>query len=141
MQADEVPEAVAQQMLEEMIEKKSAGAPVVKQVMKSLANHRAAVRVNELLNKSLFLDVEADPAKREDPVSQERLEGLLNTTYELFCIEPSLVARMLPNLHADLQCTNPDRRRAFTALTAQLLAHQRPDASGRVTGLLLRSLI
>ena len=61
-------------------------------------------------------------------ISQERLEGLLCATYELYCIQPSLVSRVLPNLLADLQNANPDRRRATTAVIGQILAHQQSVA-------------
>ena len=116
-----------EKLLEEMIEKKSAGAAMVRQVLTRLANHRAAIQVNDFVNKSLFF--EASPDKPQE-LSQERLEGLLQASYELYCIEPALVARVLQNLNADLQRANPNRRRAITALVAQLLAHREP--SGQV---------
>ena len=101
---------------------------MVRQVLSNFTtfkSQRVALPLNDLLNKSLFLS-EDDQAE----LSQDRLEGLLNATYELYCIHPSLVVRVLPNLHADLQCAKPDRRRAITAFIAQLLAHQHTDSSG-----------
>ncbi|OLP88562.1 Sister chromatid cohesion protein PDS5-like A [Symbiodinium microadriaticum] len=128
LEADEVPQAVLEQLLEEIVERKSPGAAMVRQVLSNFTtfkSQRVALPLNDLLNKSLFLS-EDDQAE----LSQDRLEGLLNATYELYCIHPSLVVRVLPNLHADLQCAKPDRRRAITAFIAQLLAHQHTDSSG-----------
>ena len=127
-EADEVPEAVLEQLLEEIVERKSPGGAMVRQVLTNFTNfknQRVALPLNDLLNKSLFLSQD-DQAE----LSQDRLEGLLNVTYELYCIHPSLVVRVLPNIHADLQCVKPDRRRAITAFIAQLLAHQHVDSSG-----------
>ncbi|CAE7593276.1 Pds5a [Symbiodinium sp. CCMP2456] len=135
LEADEVPQAVLEQLLEEIVERKSPGAAMVRQVLSNFTtfkSQRVALPLNDLLNKSLFLSEDG-----QAELSQDRLEGLLNATYELYCIHPSLVVRVLPNLHADLQCAKPDRRRAITAFIAQLLAHQHTDSSGVSCGMAL----
>ena len=125
-QADEIPTKALSELLEELMHvKRSACAGLVRRVLGGLAQRSAALPVNDYLNKALFADgMEPKPGDKTGyNMSQERLEGLLCATYELYSIQPSLVARVLPNLQADLQNANPDRRRATTAVIGQILAH------------------
>ncbi|CAJ1417138.1 unnamed protein product [Effrenium voratum] len=116
-EADEIPRPALEALLEELTaDRKASAAGLVRRVLGGLACRSAALPINDFMNKALFADG-AD-------MSQERLEGLLCAAYELFAIEPALVARVVPNLQADLQCASPDRRRAVTALVGQLLAHR-----------------
>lgn len=118
------------ELLEELIidQKKAAqnATGLVRRVLAGLATKSAAVHINDYLNKALFAEVATEHKGAKQMgynLSQERLEGLLYATYELYSIHPSLVARVLPNVQADLKNANPDRRRATTAVIGQILAH------------------
>ena len=130
-EADELPQSVLSGLLEELMQlKRSACAGLVRRVLAGLAQRTAALPVNDYMNKALFADMPKKGDKTGYNMSQERLEGLLCATYELYSIQPSLVARVLPNLQADLQNANPERRRATTAVIGQILAHgEAPMAS------------
>ena len=131
LQADEIPKNALADLLEELIvdQKKAAqnAMGLVRRVLGGLATKSAAAPINDYVNKALFAEDEQKGAKQVQALgynmSQDRLEGLLCATYELYSIHPSLVARVLPNLQADLQNPNPDRRRATTAVIGQILAH------------------
>lgn len=131
-QADEIPKKALGELLEELIidPKKAAqhATGLVRRVLSGLATQSAAATINDYVNKALFAEME-EPKQRIGEVQvggnmiQERLEGLLCATYELYSVHPSLVARVLPNLQADLQNPNPERRCATTAVIGQILAH------------------
>lgn len=130
VQADEIPKQALAELLEELIidQKKAAqqnATGLVRRVLAGLATKSAAVHINDYLNKALFAEVDEHKGAKQVGynLSQERLEGLLYATYELYSIHPSLVARVLPNVQADLKNANPDRRRATTAVIGQILAH------------------
>eukprot|EP00435_Cladocopium_sp_Y103_P052134 s1152_g16.t1 len=134
-EADEIPKKALAELLEELIidQKRAAqnATGLVRRVLAGLASKSAAAPINDYVNKALFTDdeqrAEQKGAKQVQALgynmAQDRLEGLLYATYELYSIHPSLVARVLPNLQADLQNANPDRRRATTAVIGQILAH------------------
>lgn len=131
-EADEIPKKALGELLEELIidPKKAAqhATGLVRRVLSGLATQSAAATINDYVNKALFAEME-EPKQRIGEVQvggnmiQERLEGLLCATYELYSVHPSLVARVLPNLQADLQNPNPERRCATTAVIGQILAH------------------
>lgn len=86
----------------------------VKRVLQSLANRSAALPINDYLNAALQNSGDQTAAKESD---------LLAVIYELFSIEPALVARVLPNLQADLVSSAVERRRSVTSVVGKLLAH------------------
>jgi len=138
-EADEIPKKTLAELVEELMPRRrnaAAATGLVRRILGSLAHRSAALPINDFLNTSLYAE---DKAQAEDeeaagpdrlPGAQERLEGVLIAINELYTIEPALVARVLPNLHADLQCSDPDRRRAVTALVGQMLAHYHQQGSG-----------
>ena len=142
-QADEIPKKALAELLEELIidQKRAAqnATGLVRRVLAGLASKSAAAPINDYVNKALFADDEEKGAKQVQALgynmAQDRLEGLLYATYELYSIHPSLVARVLPNLQADLQNANPDRRRATTAVIGQILAHCHSHLSSLVLSL------
>ncbi|CAK9082100.1 Sister chromatid cohesion protein PDS5 homolog A [Durusdinium trenchii] len=136
-EADELPKHALGELLEELMTKRKGAASLVRRVLGGLAEGSAAVPINDYLNKALFWGSKKCPEpgfprlQRGYKISQERLEGILCATSELYSIQPSLVARVLPNLQADLQNVNPDRRRATTAVIGQILAYCHPVSEGQ----------
>lgn len=136
-EADDIPKTTLIALVEELMPRRcsSSAAGLVRRVLGGLANRSAALPINDFLNTSLYAD--SDPVDGEDvategssKLSQDRLEALLCAIFELYVIEPSLVSRVIPNLHTDLQCPDPDRRRAVTALVGQMLSHYPQSGSG-----------
>jgi len=129
-EADEIPKPVISSLVEELMprQRASAAAGLVRRVLAGLASRSAALPINDFLNNSLYSEdtlPQSEQAGGGDrpAMPQDRLEALLCAVYELYAIEPALMARVLPNLDSDLQSVDPDRRRMVTALVGQMLAH------------------
>eukprot|EP00930_Biecheleria_cincta_P034145 TRINITY_DN23615_c0_g1_i1.p1 TRINITY_DN23615_c0_g1~~TRINITY_DN23615_c0_g1_i1.p1 ORF type:complete len:1429 (+),score=252.04 TRINITY_DN23615_c0_g1_i1:62-4348(+) len=132
----ELPSTILATLVEELMQRKqvSSAAGLVRRLFGSLARGSIALPINDFLNANIYSELhvgyeiqKTDGDKKDDvPAradSQERLEGLFRAVLELYCIDPALVARVLPNLHMDFQSGDPNRRRAVTALVGRMLAH------------------
>lgn len=132
----EIPQAVLASLVEELMpQRKSASASkaLVSRLLGSLAQRSIALPINEYLNASIYAEQgspeEGNGGRRGGlRLSEERLQAFLCLVPELFRIDPALVARVLPKLQADLQSTDPHRRRAVTAIVGQMLSHCHEDA-------------
>lgn len=131
----EIPQAVLASLVEELMpQRKSASASkvLVNRLLGSLAHRSIALPINEYLNANIYAEQgspeEDNGSRRGKRLSEERLQAFLLVVPELFRIDPALVARVLPKLQADLQSTDPHRRRAVTAIVGQMLAHWHEDA-------------
>jgi len=134
-EADEIPKAALVALIEELTPQRRRGpaAGLVRRVLGGLAHRSAALPINDFLNTALYtLPSDADTLGGPgSALALERVEALLGVVHELFMLEPALVARVLPNLQADLQAANPARRRLVTTLVGQMLAYRPPQGSLR----------
>eukprot|EP00913_Durusdinium_trenchii_P016029 g15066.t1 len=92
-EADELPKHALGELLEELMTKRKGAASLVRRVLGGLAEGSAAVPINDYLNKALFTGEEELRETEKAPgykISQERLEGILCATSELYSIQPSL---------------------------------------------------
>lgn len=127
-EADEVPKCVWVTLVELLTTRgrNPRAASLARRVLGALANRSAAVPINEFLNASLYSTPTEDEDAAQFTIESEanhEINALLAATVELFKIDPSLTGRVLPNLQADLQCSNAERRQAVTKCMGQILAH------------------
>jgi hypothetical protein len=132
-EAEEVPRSVWVTLVE-LLTSRSRGRAnsavrVSRQVLRSLAHRSAALPINEFLNASLYAAPEDVTQLMQVSEAKYQRDALLVATFELYCIDPALVARVIPNLQADLQCEDADRRRAVTNCVGQLLAYQHESSA------------
>lgn len=125
-EADEIPKLALVSLIEELSPSHRSGpaAGLVRRVFGGLAHRTAALPVNDFLNTALYSDA-----------SDDRIEALLGVVYELFLLDPALVARVLPNLQADLQAGNSARRRAVTSVVGKMLSHRPSSARPALTAM------
>lgn len=125
-EADEVPKSVWVNLVELLTARgrASRGASLARRVLASLASRSAMIPINEFLNASLYPSPEevSQPMQTSDARTQR--DALLAATAELYAVDPALVARVMPNLQADLQCADADRRQAVTKCVGQVLGQQ-----------------
>eukprot|EP00747_Dinoflagellata_sp_TGD_P187817 gnl/TRDRNA2_/TRDRNA2_45873_c0_seq1.p1 gnl/TRDRNA2_/TRDRNA2_45873_c0~~gnl/TRDRNA2_/TRDRNA2_45873_c0_seq1.p1 ORF type:complete len:1344 (-),score=272.30 gnl/TRDRNA2_/TRDRNA2_45873_c0_seq1:173-4171(-) len=125
----EVPKPALMSLIEELVPKRrsSHAASLVRRTLGDLANRSVSLPINDLLNAALYSPHEADDPQSE--VTEQETEALLGAVWELFQVEVSLVARVLPNLQTDLQCADERRRCMVTSLIGRMLSF-RHTASG-----------
>ncbi|CAJ1362733.1 unnamed protein product [Effrenium voratum] len=135
-EADELPKAVLKELVEELVPRNGPNAAgLVRLVLKHLAHRSAAVPVNDFLTQSLIEATQDDLAMPLTAAQRgDALEQVLCSIYEVYVVEPALVARVLPHLQEDLLSADIDRRRSVTALVGELLAHCPGESSGSVAG-------
>ncbi|CAE7185596.1 Pds5a, partial [Symbiodinium necroappetens] len=126
-EADELSDSVLNVLVDE-VKQKTKSLGLVQRVLATLARHSAVVPVNDFLNRVLAEAFSLPPQGREEllllPSTTERVEAILLVVHELYMIDPALVARVLPNLQAELVSSDAGRRRAVTALVGHMLAHR-----------------
>jgi len=133
-EADEVPKCVWGALVELLTTRgrNPRAASLARRVLGALANRSAAVPINEFLNASLYAAPKQDEDAAQHMIESEanhQRNALLAATVELFKIDPSLTGRVLPNLQADLQCSNAERRQAVTKCMGEILAHHHAGSS------------
>lgn len=137
-EADEIPRSVLMWFVQELMpgRRASQAKNLVSRVLGGLANRSAALPINDFLNSALHpqkgmddhWDVEAD------------LKELYAVVHDLYVIEPALVARVLPNLHADLVSSDVQRRCSVAHVIGLVIAHYQPHSS-RVPLLITHPLV
>lgn len=131
-EADEIPSMALASLVDELgsAHRTPNAVNVARCVLDALAKRSVAVGVGDFLIDRLYMplksvdDVEGGTVSHQGPVL-----SLFRAVYELFVIDPFFIARVLPNLQADLQCEDPDRRCVVTELVGKMLSHHAPTGN------------
>lgn len=132
-EADEVPSGVVAPLVQVLMEPASGNgdtaAGLARRVLGSLVNRGVALAVNSFLLEALG----AMSADGEAASTSVGAVVALRAVGELYMVEPSLVARVLPRLLVDIQAADAELRRAVTAVVGSMLAHVRAGSGTDAT--------